>query len=129
MRWSSTRPDIQAVALIGSYARNAATETSDVDLVILADDPRAYLDDLEWTKVFGIVITRQVEDYGMLTSLRVWYESGLEIEYGFATREWIRVPLDEGTKRAINDGMRVLFERETLLSPHETPTRQSRREG
>jgi len=30
--WASNQPDIQALALVGSYARNAANETSDVDL-------------------------------------------------------------------------------------------------
>jgi predicted nucleotidyltransferase len=128
MRWSSIRADIRAVALVGSYARNAATETSDVDLVIIVDDPQKYLTNLEWTKVFGIAIAQQIEEYGMLTSLRVWYESGLEIEYGFTTREWAQVPLDEGTRQVINNGMRVLFEKETLLSPHETPTHRSRRD-
>ncbi len=126
MRWSSIRADIQAVALVGSYARNTATETSDVDLVIIADDPQKYLADFEWVKVFGIAIAQQIEEYGMLTSLRVWYESGLEIEYGFTTREWARTPLDEGTKQVTDNGMRVLFEKEVLLSSHETPTHQSR---
>jgi predicted nucleotidyltransferase len=35
--WALTQGDIQGVALVGSYARGTATETSDVDLVLLAD--------------------------------------------------------------------------------------------
>lgn len=120
MRWSKRRRDIRALALVGSYAREAATETSDVDLVIITDRPQFYLANTEWIRDFGRVIAQNVEDYGKLTSLRVWYESGLEIEYGFTTREWVRKPLDAGTKRVIEDGMRVLFEKETLLSPYET---------
>jgi len=38
--WASSQPDILGVALVGSFARNAATTTSDVDLVILARDPQ-----------------------------------------------------------------------------------------
>ncbi|NJC98535.1 MAG: nucleotidyltransferase domain-containing protein, partial [Anaerolineae bacterium] len=83
MRWSRRRKDIRAAALIGSYARESPTESSDVDLVIIAEDPQAYITDAEWTRVFGRVITQKVEEYGKLTSLRVWYECGLEIEYGF----------------------------------------------
>lgn len=128
MRWSRRRKDIRAAALIGSYARESPTESSDVDLVIIAEDPQAYITDAEWTRVFGRVITQKVEEYGKLTSLRVWYESGLEIEYGFTSREWAKSPLDPGTKRVIDDGMRVLFEKEVLLSPHETPTHRSPRE-
>jgi predicted nucleotidyltransferase len=119
MRWSTRRKDIRAVALVGSYAREAATESSDVDLVIITENPKKYLTNTEWTRVFGIVIAQKVEDYGKLTSLRIWYESGLEIEYGFTTREWAKTPLDKGTKRVIDDGMRVLFEKERLLSPYE----------
>jgi len=128
IRWSMKRKDIQAAALVGSYARNAATDSSDVDLVILVDDPQKYLANTEWLRVFGIVITQKVEEYGKLTSLRAWYESGLEIEYGFTTRNWVKAPLDKGTKRVIDDGMRVLFENEALLSPHETPTHRSQRD-
>jgi len=128
MRWSMKRKDIRAVALVGSYAREAATEASDVDLVILVEDPQKYLTNTKWIKVFGAAITQNIEDYGKLISLRVWYENGLEIEYGFTTREWAKTPLDKGTKRVISDGMRVLFEKEVLLSPHETPTPRSQRD-
>ena len=128
MRWSTKRKDILAAALVGSYAREAATESSDVDLVIIVEDPQKYLTHTKWLKVFGTVITQKIEDYGKLTSLRVWYENGLEIEYGFTTRDWAKTPLDKGTKRVISDGMRVLFEKEVLLSPHETPTLRSQRD-
>ena len=119
MRWSKKRKNIYAVALVGSYARESATETSDVDLVIITEKPQDYLTNTEWTKGFGRAIAQKVENYGKLTSLRVWYESGLEVEYGFTTRDWAMTPLDKGTKQVIDDGMRVLFEKETLLSPHE----------
>jgi len=121
MRWSKRRKDIRALALVGSYARETAKEKSDVDLVIIVNDPQKYITDTEWARVFGVVIAKNIEDYGKLTSLRIWYESGLEIEYGFTTREWVKTPLDKGTKRVIDDGMRVLFEKEVLLSPHEKP--------
>jgi predicted nucleotidyltransferase len=127
MRWSR-RKDIRAVALVGSYAREAATEISDVDLVIIVEKPQEYIASTEWIRVFGKAIAQKVEDYGKLISLRVWYESGLEVEYGFTTREWAKSPLDKGTKQVIDDGMRVLFEKEVLLSPHETPTHRSQRD-
>ena len=124
MRWASARTDIQALALVGSFARDAATTSSDVDLVIVTDDPQKYLTHTEWTEDFGSVITKQLEDYRTLRSLRVWYKSGLEVEYGFTTPAWAQSPLDEGTRQVIEDGMRVLFERMPLLSPHVTRTRQ-----
>jgi predicted nucleotidyltransferase len=115
--WASTQAGILAVTLVGSHARNAARDDSDVDLVIITDDPRNYLTHTPWTAAFGSVAKQQIEDYGMLTSLRVWYEGGLEVEYGFTTRAWARTPLDEGTKKVIEGGMRILFERVALLGP------------
>ena len=118
-RWASMQSDILAVALVGSHARNAAREDSDVDLVIITDDPHKYLTHTAWIATFGIVAKQQIEEYGILTSLRVWYEDGLEVEYGFTTRAWAQIPLDEGSREVIEGGMRVLFERVALLSPHE----------
>jgi len=117
-RWASTQPAIQAIALIGSYAREAAMETSDIDLLMLVDDPNQYLENLDWSKQFGTIHRQQIENYGLVISLRVWYLGGLEVEYGLTTRAWVGLPLDEGTHRVIQNGMRVLFEREALLSTH-----------
>lgn len=114
--WASTQPDILAVALVGSYAREAATEDSDIDLVVLTDDPRRYVENTDWLKRFGSIEKQQTEDYGKVTSLRVWYVGGHEVEYGLTTADWAQLPLDEGTQRVIEDGMRVLFEREALLA-------------
>lgn len=116
--WASSRSDILGVALVGSFARNAATESSDVDLVILACDPQAYLNNQGWVHQFGEPSRLQTEDYGELTSLRVWYADGGEIEYGLTSENWAAVSLDEGTRRVIAGGMRVLFERGPILSRH-----------
>jgi predicted nucleotidyltransferase len=118
-RWASTQDDIHAVALVGSYARNTAREESDVDLVIIVKRPQAFLRNTEWTSLFGQVERTQIEDYGKLISLRVWYDDRREIEYGFAAESWARPPLEEGTLEVISGGMMVLFERGSLLSQHE----------
>jgi len=124
MRWSSRRKDVRALGLVGSYARDLNQDAIDVDLVIIVENPKKYLTEIEWIRGFGVVITKEIEEYGKLTSLRVWYESGLEIEYGFTTRDWIKTPLDKGTKKVINDGLRVLFEKEVLLSPYESTKKE-----
>src|SRR5437016_13887520 len=83
-QWGSTQHDISALALVGSYARKTATADSDVDLIILATDWRKYLTDDKWIELFGEVEGKQVENYGNVTSFRVWYKDGFEVEYGFA---------------------------------------------
>jgi len=125
MRWATKRKDIRATALVGSYAREELEKDSDEDLVIITETPQRYITNTEWTRVFGKPITKKIEKYDSLTSLRIWYESGLEIEYGFATREWIQNVSKDDLKQITNDGLRVLFEKERLLSPHETPARKN----
>jgi len=116
--WAARQPDILALALVGSHARGAATETSDVDLVILAQDPSRYLEDQGWLEKFGLAQSVQLEPYGKLTSIRVWYADGLEVEYCLTGEEWAADPLDPGSRRVMEGGMRVLFERGDLLSRH-----------
>ena len=114
--WASDQPDVQAIALVGSYARGAARADSDIDLVILTDQPGIYLDNPEWAERFGSVEKHQTEDCGKLISIRVWYQNGLEVEYGIAVPDWVATPLDAGTQEVILGGMIVLFERRILLS-------------
>jgi predicted nucleotidyltransferase len=116
--WASEQDDIQAIALVGSYARSEARDDSDIDLVILTDRPEKYLESTEWTKQFGAVEKHQIENYGKLTSLRVWYQNGIEAEYGFTAPDWAEIPLDAGTQEVIHGGMSVLFERVDVLSRH-----------
>ena len=117
-RWAAAQPDMLALALVGSYARNAAQETSDVDLVLISSRPDHYLNNRDWIQQFGTVEKQQVEDYDLVTSIRVWYSGGLEIEFGITDERWAAMPLDEGSQQVISDGMRVLFERGAILSRH-----------
>jgi predicted nucleotidyltransferase len=114
--WASSRDDIQAVALIGSYARGTATNSSDVDLVVISKHPDYYIKQTKWTSRFGEITRQQIEDYGKLTSIRIWYTDGLEIEYGISDENWVSFPLDVGTRQVIQDGLLILFERNEILS-------------
>jgi predicted nucleotidyltransferase len=115
-QWVASQPDILAVALVGSYARNEVTGDSDIDLVILARKPKTYLKDTRWAQRFGTIRRERVEHYGKVTSLRVWYLGSYEVEYGFTDERWSDSPLDEGTKRVISGGLQILSERASLLS-------------
>ena len=82
-QWARDRVDIEGVGLVGSHARGVATPDSDVDLVILTTDPEPYFLNKTWALAFGEIERNQVEDYGKVRSLRIQYEKGLEVEYGF----------------------------------------------
>jgi predicted nucleotidyltransferase len=118
VNWASNQADIEAVGLVGSYANQTARADSDIDLVLLIQQPERYLGDLDWVNQFGSVDDKGIEYYGKVTSLRVWYSNGPEVEYGIADLGWAAAPLDNGTKQVIENGMIVLFERKPILSIH-----------
>ena len=113
-RWASSRSDISAAAVVGSFARGTATPSSDIDLVILCDSADAMLGG-DWPQAFGEIESRSIEDYGALRSLRIQYRDGVEVEYGIAGRSWARLPLDPGTKRVLADGVRILHDPQQIL--------------
>jgi predicted nucleotidyltransferase len=116
VRWCVAQDDILALGLLGSYARDAATEESDIDLILLTTAPQKRLAQRDWLQQFGSIVRWQVEEYGMVTSLRVWYADGREVEFGIALPQWAEPPLDEGTRAVVKGGLKVLFERKPLLS-------------
>jgi predicted nucleotidyltransferase len=115
LAWAATRPDVRAIALVGSHARGDARPDSDVDLLLLAERPHELARDADWVRRFGDVSRAAVEDWGRVTSLRVWYAAGPEVEFGLATPDWATAP-DEGSLRVVADGFRALLDRDGTLA-------------
>jgi predicted nucleotidyltransferase len=69
--WAATRPDIEAVVIVGSWARGNARPDSDVDLVVIAAQPESYQRDLGWVSLFGDAASVAHEDWGLVQSVRV----------------------------------------------------------
>ena len=88
VEWAKTEPDLMALALVGSHARGEASPQSDVDLILLLRNPKEYLKDRNWISEFGEPGHIVQEDWGKVTSLRVLYADGLEIEYGLSNLDW-----------------------------------------
>lgn len=112
--WAKAQTDILGVALVGSYARNEAKESSDIDLVIIANNPKTYMDNDAWVFQFGDANPNKItnEDWGALKAKRVFYDSGIEVEFGFTTKEWTKTnPPDEGTAKVMQDGNVVLVDK------------------
>ena len=115
-KWAESNPEILGVALVGSYARDEARLDSDVDFVLLACEPQEFINKPEWIKEFGLINSYIVEDWGLVTSLRVYYKNSLEVEFGLTTSEWVSEPIDEGTHKVIIDGIKILIDKAGLLA-------------
>lgn len=107
--WGNKTEGISAIIMVGSHARGEARPDSDVDLVIIAENTERYLLEQTWLKNFGQSIKTKHEDWGLVQSLRVWYDSGLEIEFGFTSKDWISDPLDTGTQEVLGNGYRFII--------------------
>jgi hypothetical protein len=116
VKWAKNEPDLMALALVGSYARGEASPESDVDLILLLRNPKEYLKDRDWISEFGEPGHIVQEEWGKVTSLRVLYVDGLEVEYGLSNLEWGSDPGDEGDARVIRNGLSVLYEKNGHLS-------------
>jgi len=114
--WAKSEEGVLGVALVGSHARGEARLDSDIDLVIISSDPHSYIDDPSWISSFGEINSCKTEDWGILTSLRVFFHSGLEVEFGLSSLEWVAIPPDSGTAEVIVDGMKILLDSKGLLA-------------
>ncbi len=114
--WARGQPHVASVALVGSYARGSASSSSDVDLVLRVEHPEAFIHDQVWASTFGKVVRSQVEDWGRVQSVRVWYSDGVEIEYGFTDLDWGNDPEDSATQQVIRDGYRALYMRDPAVT-------------
>ena len=113
--WALEQPEVLAVGLAGSQARGDPDADSDVDLVLLVDDPEAYLGGSWGADVLGPAVDVRTRWWGALLERRFRPPSGPEVEFGFAPSSWAAVPVDPGTARVVNDGFVVLHDPSGLL--------------
>ena len=114
-KFSMDQEKIESVLLVGSYARGTDTEASDLDLCIITPAKQAFVENPTFVKTFGAVQNMQTEFYGACTSIRVWYQNGLEVEFGIVEPSWIGRPLDCGTQRVLKDGYQILVDKKCDL--------------
>lgn len=109
--WAESNKEILSVILVGSYARGTQINESDVDLCIVTTNKSEMLKTQAFIEQFGKISKTQTEYYGACTSVRVWYKDGKEIEFGIVEPSWIEKPLDEGTRKVLADGYKVIIDK------------------
>lgn len=113
--WTQQQNHIKGVAVVGSFARGDFHSNSDVDLTIISTDKDFTLENIKNDFSFGNIESSTLEEWGILTSLRIFYDNGLEVEYGVVTDQWVKEQLDEGTKNVVKNGFEVLTEKEDIF--------------
>jgi RimJ/RimL family protein N-acetyltransferase/8-oxo-dGTP pyrophosphatase MutT (NUDIX family) len=118
VQWAEGQPEVRGLAMVGSWARDAARMTSDVDLIVLTDVPEKYLENDDWLAAFGAVAVVRRQQWGpYVTEVRIGRSSGLEIELDITARAWADAdPVDSGTRRVVSDGMRILYDPDGILT-------------
>ena len=115
--WAAARDDVQAVALVGSYARAQARMGSDVDLVVLTPAFAQLAADSTWFQQLrpGSKLIRAMA-WGPVLERRYRLRTGLQVEIGLVSPTWAQLPLDSGTRRVLNDGHHALYDPAGLLA-------------
>ncbi len=116
-RWARGREDIVGLILVGSCARDAARQDSDVDVVLLTADESRYLREDAWAVELGLGGRIRTRSWGPITERRYSTASGLEVELNIGSPTWAKTdPVDSGTYRIVTDGARVLHDPAGILA-------------
>jgi uncharacterized protein len=102
--WAAARPDVRALALVGSVARGDAGAGSDIDIVVLTTAPERYVSEVAWIGELGGVRVLRTQQWGDITERRLALADGTEIDCGIGRPGWRPLP----ETRALYDPERLL---------------------
>jgi len=113
--WAEHRADVKALLLVGSQARTdaPADRWSDVDLVVLVEDPAPYTEDATWVREFGTPLVTSLEPtLDGHWERRVLYDTGEDVDFVlFPVSVLDRLEASENAGALLRRGYRVLVDR------------------
>lgn len=122
IQWAKTEDNIRAAFVIGSRARvdHPADEWSDLDVIILANNPESYWAATDWLHHLGqpwVTFLEPTPD-GREFERRVLFEGGLDVDFVPSAAAGFRQMLDQGIPPDLADiihrGVRVLVDKDNL---------------
>jgi predicted nucleotidyltransferase len=113
--WGKMHNEIDSILLVGSYARHEEKSDSDIDLVVVVNSKKLFLENLDWINIFGKIKDYSIEDWGLVQSVRVFYENSFEVEFGLTESIWTDIPVDKGTYQVISDGSEIIIDKTNRL--------------
>jgi predicted nucleotidyltransferase len=118
--WAKSRPDVRAVAIVGSWAREEPRMDSDLDFVVLTDRKMEYVTSEQWIEnavLERALVVRRMDWGPLLTERRLRLGSGFEVEFGFAPIAWASTdPVDPGTAGVVRGDLRALHDPDEVLA-------------
>jgi predicted nucleotidyltransferase len=118
MRGSTGRLD----ARCGSWARGNPRPDSDLDVLIIAQDPKSLRRHQEWMRELRFsdasfrYIAHHGAQYSAVWSAHIKLELEVELELTFADENWASVhPIDPGTRRVVTDALKILIDKDGAL--------------
>ncbi|MGC9395006.1 MAG: aminoglycoside 6-adenylyltransferase [Anaerolineae bacterium] len=120
IQWAQTEDNIRAALVIGSRARtdHPADEWSDLDIIILADNPEPYWATADWLHNVGVPWLTFVEPLhdGRGFERRVLFEGGLDVDFVPSPVTFFRQMLDTellpDVAELLHRGARFLVDKE-----------------
>jgi molybdopterin-guanine dinucleotide biosynthesis protein A len=116
--WAREREDVRALLVVGSQARATvpADRWSDLDIVLIVDDPEPYAEDPSWVREFGQPVLTFLEDTPVgQRERRVLYETGEDVDFPlFPVTAPELLEQSENAAHLLARGYRVLVDRIAL---------------
>lgn len=101
---------VRGIILVGSYARGDNRDNSDVNVIILADDPQEFFKKIEFFKHFGNIFSVENSRKGIL-SFKIACHEDTEIQLSIVPCIWAQAePIDPETLKVILNGVSILWD-------------------
>jgi predicted nucleotidyltransferase len=116
------REDLRGMAVCGSWARGNPRPDSDLDLLIVAQEPELLRRKQKWIRELNFsdagfhYIDHTTAKYGAVWSAHIGLEPEAALELTFAKESWASVhPIDPGTRDVVTDAFKVLIDKDGAL--------------
>jgi len=114
--WAASRDDVQAAVVVGSHARSdaPADRWSDLDVILIVDDPGPYATDARWVAEFGAPALTFLEPTAMgeQRERRVLYETGEDVDLPLIPLSALdRLESSDSAAELLRRGYRILVDK------------------
>src|SRR6056297_98372 len=121
IRYSTTCENFRAAAIIGSRARTEkpADEFSDLDILILSNEPEKHIDNTDWLSEIGEVHITFVETLplGNGKERRVMFANALDVDFAIVPASQSEAMFSSPDIISVfKKGYKILFDKDDLFS-------------